>query len=406
VARVGPAGGVRPVTAERVLVENETFTGLPEADLRYLRQRLGGRLQVRRDGWAVTRIVGHLVTPGGRVLRIVSGKSTAQNLLAWLAFVDPALRSVKVDPVDVKLTAAGDLVGLLVRLFLRELLEVIQRHGLHKNYRRETVRGATIRGPIDFPRLIADGHDLSRLCCAVWLRAPDTMLNRVLAAAIQRIGGDPVLRIHGGEWLAAARGIFSMVPTCGIETSLVHDVVLARTEAVYRAAYECARMLLRVGGLGDGAVHRGFAFLVDLERLFETAVQRAFEADPDLACERQAPVHYSRKFPGKRGRVTMRIDALCRSTVRPLVVDAKFKYGVGAANIQQVVTYCYLTGARHGALVLPGVASEDGEIQVSPDPSTGNPVLQIRVVHFETTMTDVAGWRQAAADLVRRATAP
>lgn len=391
----------------RTIVENEPFTGLTEDDSRFLQRRLGGRLQLRPKGWVISRYVGHIVTPGGTALRLVSSKASVADLLAWLAYVDPSLRLLQADAVQAGLSGAGDLATLLARLFLRELLVTIERYGLTMKYRRTTTRGAAVRGPIDFQRLIADGHDLTRIQCAIWTRAPDTALNRTLSAAIRRISVDPVLRMAAGEQLTIAQRHFHQVPTTGVEASLQRGYPLARTEEPYRTAYEFARLVLRTGGLGDGATHRGFAFLVDLERLFESAVQRAFGDAPSIvSCDRQARVYYTRRTAHNAERVAMFIDVLCRTTDHVVVVDAKFKHDINSANIQQMLAYCYMIGARCGALVLPGKARDDSEVEIAPLSAALNPPLHIRIVHFDVSQSTLSGWHRAATDLVRRTLNP
>lgn len=388
--------------APREIFENEPFTALTDDDRRFLQARIGGRLQHRQGGWVVTRLVGHIVTPAGTVFRVVSRKSRARNLLAWMTYVRPSLRFLQLDTLAAALAGEGDLSVLLVHLFLRELLAAVERHGLTMGYRQATSRGATLRGRIDFQHLLMHGHDLSRVRCTVWERAPDTPFNRLLAAAVRRIVVDPSLRSPAGDNLRVAERWFGAIPTTGVEALLQRPPALARSEESFRGAAELARLLLRLGGLGDGASHRGFSFLIDLERLFESAVQSAFVANLGEAhCTRQARVHYRRVTPHGTTRVAMSIDVLCHPPGRVVAVDAKFKHDLCAANIHQMATYCALTGAQHGALVLPGEAALDHEVHLALAST-----LKLRVLHLDTSSIDLRGWKSAGDSLAQRALAP
>ena len=76
------------------VLEGQTFR-VADEDLPALRRHLGGLLERRHDGWAVTRMVGHLGLPSGQVLQISSPKATGASVLAWMAYVDPTLRAMR-----------------------------------------------------------------------------------------------------------------------------------------------------------------------------------------------------------------------------------------------------------------------------------------------------------------------
>jgi len=69
----------------------------------------------------------------------------------------------------------------------------------------------------------------------------------------------------------------------------------------------------------------------------------------------------------------------CPPPGRVVAVDAKFKHDLCAANIHQMATYCALTGAQHGALVLPGDAALDHEVHLALVST-----LKLRVLHLDT----------------------
>ena len=97
----------------------------------------------------------------------------------------------------------------------------------------------------------------------------------------------------------------------------------------------------------------------------------------------------------------MAMDAYCPAlTTGPLVVDAKYRRSVSAGNLQQMVTYCFASGASRAVLVLPEDFARDRRpyrfrAQHDPDGKT----ITVYVVGFRTDAATVAGWRGHAAQL-------
>lgn len=393
--------------ARRVVRENEPFSGLTAADTVSLQERLGGLVRVRGRHVRIIRVVGHVLLPSGTLLCIQSAKASTAALLAWLAYADPSLRSLDIGARLERFGAEGDLGTLLARLFVAELDAAIRRSGLVLDYRRQHERGGFVRGAIDFRRLIRDGHNLAKITSTSWLRRRDTPLNRVFAAALARVRSDPMLRDAAPESVDALRTRFADVETRVDVALLEGKTPLQRTESAFQRAFDLARILLMHGGHGEGRETDGVAFLINLEGLFEATVARAFAESGRVRARPQAPLHYRIGLGGRPlKRRTLRIDVLCDGDGGPFVVDAKFKAKVSAGNVQQMVTYVAMTGARGGALVLPGAAGDDGLIEVVVRPSPeGTETIRLQVVHLDTTATSLEGWRRSAADLVARALA-
>lgn len=82
----------------------------------------------------------------------------------------------------------------------------------------------------------------------------------------------------------------------------------------------------------------------------------------------------------------------------PLVVDAKYKTSVASANLQQIVTYCDLTGARKAFLVVP--AGYDAVASFVFNAGSGADSVSIEVVELSTNARSVDEWRGSAAALV------
>src|SRR5687768_13046259 len=117
------------------VAENTPLAGLRPEELAFLRERVGHRLVHRRGGWAITRVVGHVVFPGGRVLRISSQKAPTSALLAWMDYADPALHSIELGCLAESLADEGECARFIVEIFARAVLAACGRVGLVRTYR-------------------------------------------------------------------------------------------------------------------------------------------------------------------------------------------------------------------------------------------------------------------------------
>lgn len=386
--------------------ENSTFA-IEGSDLAFIQNTLGGNLERRRDGWAITRLVGHLALPSGRALRIRSPKATGAAVLSWMAFVDPTLAGLRFVGRVPEAVDAGDVATLATRLFFIELFAAIQRHGVGRAYVRTRAYSSAVRGRIDFAALARQGGNYSKLPCQLWERQPDTPLNRLLAAAIDAIARDIVLRGPFATDIRRAQVAFTGVPPQPNFDTLSGTVASSRTAQPYLAVEALARILITGAMLGEGQASPGVGFLVNLETLFEKTVVRALTA-AKLDIDAKAKVPYSRT--GEHGRHTthsMEADVVIRNlNSGPIVVDAKYKSTLSASNIQQMITYCFVLGARIGVLVVPGGITGDLRSYNVVPPTDGkggrSSTINIHVVELETGATTVEQWRDEAAKFVRR----
>lgn len=371
-------------------------------DEAFLRRRLGGLFERRPEGWAISRVVGHLQLPSGAMLRTRSAKASAASVLAWAAYVDPTLGPIQELRALPASADQGDIGALLARLFVDELTRVAHGHGLTRRYQRVGVRSASIRGRIDFSRLSHAGGDLSRVPCVAWERRPETPLNQTLAAAIDRVQRDPILRAAAGPHLEWLTGLFEGVRPAPSPHLVDGTTPLDRLEAPFESALALARLLLRRACRGEGERHQGLGFLINLEQLFERTIARALE-HAGITRRIQVPVPYVRlDAHGGSSLGAMAADYYCPDLPRgPLVIDAKYKTSVSAANLQQMVTYCFVLGARRGALVLPG---EEGREAVAYRFSAGSGGGEVRVdvVGLSTDGRSVRAWREAGQRLAEQ----
>lgn len=372
--------------------EGELFS-LDDGDASHLAELLDRAITWRRRELQVWGVVGHVPLPSGTTLIIRSKKAPAACLLAWAAYCDPTLSDLgRLDRLDA-VGDTSDVVEALAVLLVRELLAVTGAHGLRKRYRRVKTESANIRGAIDFTRLSQQGGNLAHVPCISWDRLRQTPLNQLLAAAVTRLVRDERLRRAVGPGLLELQSAFE-----GVAPRIDRELMsgrrgLERDEQPYGAALALTRLLLSGGGLATGESRAGLAFIVDLASLFERAVIKALKG-ASLDVTEQHPVEYER---GLNGRLAFFVDAFVRLDRGHLVVDAKYKSEVSASNVQQMVTYCHLTGTERAALVFPQGQIADRRTLLLRRPSGGE--VQVNIVEFDTSGRSIGAWRDAGARL-------
>lgn len=377
----------------------------PRGDVEYLKRFLGGLLEDRPDGVAITRVVGHVRLPSGTVLRIRSPKATGASLLSWIAYVDPRLRPLRLLGQLDRSTEDGDISTVAAQLFTRGLLAVASRNGLIRSYENSRVRVSTLRGRIDFAELGRRPASLSAMPCLVWERVTDTPLNRFLRAAASCVARDPVMRTACRDELAAVQALLG-----GVRPEIDFGLLsgsrsLARTEHAYDGVAAVARLILQHTYLRDGDRRPGLAFLVNVETLFEKAVCRAF-ADAGLEVVPKHAVPYVREAAGRRDARAFQPDLYCSDErIGPFVIDAKYKASVSSANLQQVLAYCFLTGAPRAVLVVPAGGTTQAERYAFTPGSRWAGLddrrVQVDVLPFDTSGRDVAAWRANGWNMVK-----
>jgi hypothetical protein len=213
----------------------------------------------------------------------------------------------------------------------------------------------------------------------------------LIAAALRKIRRNPLLRHACRAELTSCEALLEGVNPCPVK--LADPSELPRTAQPFVPVCALARILLGNGGLAEGHQGVGLSFLINLEQLFERTVVKAFQ-DAGVVCHAKHPLPYR----SNSGSASFQMDLFCPDfDGAPLVVDAKFKTKVSPSNLQQVVTYCVMTGASKAVLVLP---SGDGAEQSYTVPTAHGPIT-IKAVHLDVANRTVEEWRQSAARLVR-----
>jgi len=363
-------------------------------------------MEHRADRWVISRVAGHVELPTGNQLSIRSKKAPLASLLTWMAYVDPALQSLRFLGASERAASEGELGAILARLFVLEMVEQISREGINRRYLRTRAASSAIRGTIDFAQLARQGGEPSRTPCIVWDRLPSTPLNRTLAATLQRIQRGRALRSACERELPGLLGAFAGIPPRPHQGLVSGAESLRRNEVHFEAALALARWILAATGLSEGMQSRGAYFLINLEQLFETTVSQSLrDSGVRAVSKKPLPIPWT-SASGRAGSTTMEIDVLLEGLKDgPIVVDAKYKTHVASGNLQQVVAYCFSVGSREAVLAFPAGHLDalatfrfDGiGLERQREPST----ISVRTAELRTDATSVSEWRENAATFAR-----
>lgn len=380
----------------------EVFEGQPfelhsSEDGHTLQRLLRGFVSRSGNAWTISRVVGHLRLDAKRILHIRSPKATAASLLSWMAFVDPRMHALGQLCQTPKSGSPGDLTGALAWLFCEQLQLIARRNGLLKRYQHQIQVLGTVRGRIEFAQMARKVTTADKIPCQVTERVHQTKLNQLLAAAFEIIKCDPWLRQRAGPAYGPCLELLQSVSAAVDRPLLSGRVGLNRLESPFEPVLTLARLLLQGNALGDLGGREGLGFLVNLETLFERTVTRAIH-EAGLPYLEQAPLSYAREDCQHWSSFSVDVMIL---TSPPVVVDAKFKSAVSSANLQQMVTYCLMTGARRAVLVLPAGHLKDRRSYRFPiDPIWGGGEVRVDLVELKTDGQCLAAWRTNAQALV------
>lgn len=389
---------------ELVVEENAPFTAeLHAQDLHRLACLLGGAWQTRNGTYVVAHVVGHVALPSGLVLRIRSKKAPVASVMAWSSYVDPLLADLHILGELETSAQEADVATVVARVFLAVLAKAVSRDGLARRYQQSTAVSASVRGRIDFTRLVRQAGDASRVPCLIWERRPSSPAMRLLAATLTCVARDPVMRAAAPAQLEMLLRAFAEVSPQIDPVLLAGRAQVERNEQGYSLPVTLARFIVRSVGLAEGSETDGLSYLVGMNVLFERAVVRALNENGVLA-HAKWPLRHERVHDDgacRAGVSPMELDAFCPNIGQGgLVVDAKYKDSISSANLQQMLAYCMLTGATHGVLAVPaGLLSDRRSFRFSP--AAGKPVM-VHLVEFDVRGKTVNEWRVAASEFAGR----
>jgi 5-methylcytosine-specific restriction endonuclease McrBC regulatory subunit McrC len=363
----------------------------------FLQRVLGGNLEIRAEGSIIRRVAGHAVLPSGAVLRVRSKKTNARSILTWLTYCDPTLEPLKRLILADEMGEHGELAALTSALFVREVLRAARQHGLARSYACRPMSSSVVRGRIDFARQIRARGDRPTISCLVWERTPETLINRWLATALHVISCDALMRTANGPELLRLHALLDGIALLGRTEQSSGPPKPPRHLLHLEPALALASLLVRHAYLDEGSSSPGASFFNNLEALFERTVVRAFY-EAGINARPKHPTRFREDGPSGYAARSMQIDLYCPTLCGGVVIDAKYKTEISAGNLQQMVTYCHLTGAPHAVLVFP-----EGHLQgqsrftfVAPDGRT----CVVDVVELRTDAARLEDWRTFGRSLV------
>ena len=368
--------GVRLSSADRALVERLGDAGEGRLQIDELRDGL----RVRARSWiGVVR----LETVEIRIVPKLAGDHL--GLVRLLEFTS-GLEGLWRFETDSLVEVAGDSLLDLVALLFAEATEGVVRRGLMAGYiEREEALGV-VRGRILPDRqMLQRFGQLDRIICRFDELEHDIDENRLLVAAL-RAAARRVITPSVHRRLGRLRAVLEPVcdPT-GLDLRMLRrEITYNRLNAHYEQAHGLAWFVLRALGINDlldpGST-RSFAFLLDMNLLFERFVERLvgrvldsrlYQVDAQVA---HSSIIWDETTQRPYSRVRPDLVVRRRGTVdHRLAIDAKYKLyddrRVAPSDIYQTFLYAYAlssrgTGASPTALLLyPASSSERRPIRL------------------------------------------
>lgn len=316
------------------------------------------------------------------VPKLAGGNLCLVDVLAFSSGLDALRRSIGSQHLLAQ--SEGQLFDLLA-LQLAQACERIVGDGLLQDYLEEEADLPVLRG-----RLLADRQlrrrmgQIDRLECRYDERSSNVLENQVLAAALagcrtcvsHPATGLRIRRLHGLFSVACSLAEFDLA-------SAQEKLTYNRLNQHYREAHELAWLILEGLGITDlfvGGPTRSFAFLLDMNRLFERFVRRLIE---HILQGSPYHVHYLRRdcsilWQGDRSYGNVVPDLLVEGSppgVRRLPVDAKYKlydeYRLNPGDIYQTFLYAFAYNS-------PGVEVPEA-LLIYPASQQGNSLLQLEI---------------------------
>lgn len=343
-----------PSTAGHSVIElaeyEKLVVALTRADAEAIRQAAGNRVAVglsAKEGHyelTATQHVGAIVT--GNVSVAIRPKVPLHNLFLLLG----------VSPPDFDETLFGfghdaDLLSVMAAVFTTAVDQATAR-GIHRGYRATEERLASPRGRIDLVRQVRAPALVSPMACRYDEYTGDHFPNRVLVAALDRLGRVPGLGVGLRIGLNRVAPRFTDVARVVVDPAAVDRWKPTRVDAHYEVAMRLAGLILRNLTLTHRtAATAAASFTVDMNDLFE-----AFVADRlskhlrhlRVVTEPKVPLAYT---PGQ----TMKPDLVFRRDERDAYVgDTKYKLSTGPARLRdyyQLLAYATAMNLSEGVLI-------------------------------------------------------
>lgn len=326
-----------------------------------LAERFGRYLTVQPawgGGWSLQaqQYVGVMALDDVRIL--VRPKVPLDNLFYMLTYAYdlPQFRGEETD-----LDVAEDLFEFIVEIFVRQV-EALVRRGIHRAYVDREENDRYLRG-----RLLVGEHVRRNLLLQdqVYQRrneyTEDVLENQILRHTLWLLSRQGYRQGNLRNRVRRALSAFSTIRPVTIQPGDCDGVHYNRLNERYRSRINLARLLLQHLSLeGRAGSHRFFAFLFDMNQVFELFVahylKRAFATHPTLAVEIQ-PTIWLDSDNKEKGRPDL---ILRHNRQRILVLDTKYKTFDGSpseGDRNQMVTYCHTMAIERSLLIYADAAS-------------------------------------------------
>ena len=343
--------GVSEPTARRLLLLSERAT-------RQLRVPQPVLARTTRPSLRAGQVVGVLAVPGASVEilpKIDRPDSAVRKALVHMLSVAYGL---PVADNEFALLAAQDetLLEFLVGVFADRLLTAVRR-GLPHRYRLRQDDLPLLRGKLDISRQIARHvvrPDL--LACNFDELSVDTPLNRVLKAAVVRLGA-ATRHAANARRLAELSARLEFVGES--HAPLREPVTLDRTNIAFHHLYAWSRLFL--SGTWQSTTtgaNAGVALLFPMNDLFETFVGRVMKAVLAPGATRLQPTGRYALTGRDQSMFALRPDIIVDDDI---VIDTKWKQlnpddrvvGVEQSDVYQTLAYAHAYEARRVVLLYP-----------------------------------------------------
>ena len=344
-------GGISEPTARRL-------TLLSERAKRQLRVSQPVLVRTTRPSLQASQVVGVVAVPGASV-----------EILPKIDRPDGAVRKALVHMLSVayglpvadneftRLAAQDEtLLEFLVGVFADRLLTAVRR-GLPHRYRLQQDDLPLLRGKLDISRQIA--RHIGRpdlLACNFDELSVDTPLNRVLKAAVVRLGS---ITRHAANARKLAELSARLEFVAESHDALREPVALDRTNIAFHRLYAWSRLFLsgQWQSTTTGA-NAGVALLFPMNDLFETFVGRVMRSVLAPGSTRLQPTGRYALIARDHSVFALRPDIVVDNDI---VIDTKWKslnpddrvVGVEQSDVYQMLAYAHAYDARRVVLLYP-----------------------------------------------------
>lgn len=325
-----------------------------------------------------TQHVGVVSLPSGTTLHI-EPKAAVGNLLNLLRYANGV--SPDTIPERSGLPQGRTFIDILGRLFVDELQQVVER-GLTRSYERTQQHEQYLRGRLLVTEQVRrPGPAATTFACEYDEHTADTTLNQgVLAATTllsELVGASKLV-----DELQAYRTLLRQHVTERVVAPTDLDQIhLTRLNDHYESILGLTRLILDgvfVEDL-DLGTRESYAVLLDMNRVYEQVVERAFrevvDTRPDWTVQSQQS---NRSLLQGEPPVELIPDIVLRDTGETqLVADAKWKTNQSNSDIYQIVSY-ELAEQAPGALIYP---DQDGSLETRYDVQG---TYRLELIEFDT----------------------